>query len=305
MTQERLFTADLVATKRRQPSKAAKRRVAKAFDADALARICTAEDFSRYARRFDLAPGRYGQDRFYYYQDNGSPILAVAHLDTVQDNGACTVTQTAAGLLACSGALDDRLGAYVILELLPRLGIVCDWLLTTDEEIGRSTAADFAGLDDDKEYNWMIQFDRGGTDVVAYQYDSPELVELVEESGARVDIGSYSDICELDDLGCVGLNWGVGYQDYHSARSHAWLDDTFRMVARFEKFHRANADKHLAYDPFHAYDPFDWDKVDDEAQWVVAECGHEVNVNNDATYVLQHGVYVVCHNCGTADDAVA
>jgi hypothetical protein len=40
----------------------------------------------------------------------------------------------------------------------------------------------------------------------------------------------------MEHLGIKGLNWGVGYRDYHGPRSHAFLDDTFTMVARFLRF---------------------------------------------------------------------
>jgi hypothetical protein len=229
----------------KQPSKSLRASVSKAFDATMLKDICVRQDFSEYAKFVPLAPDKYNRDRFYWYQDNGSKILAVAHLDTVQASRECEVTSTAGGLLATSGALDDRLGAYVILEMLPALGIECDILLTTDEEMGASTAIEF---DTEKQYNWIIQFDRGGTDVVMYQYDTPELRALVGNAGAQVGHGSYSDIAVLDHLGCSAFNWGVGYQDYHSARAHAFLDDTFRMVARFCKFYRANAETFLPYD---------------------------------------------------------
>lgn len=224
-------------------------RVRNAFDPAMLADICTLDDFSRYGPKTLLDDkGR----RFYHHVDNGSNVLAVAHLDTVQRNNTCSIVDTAGGLLAVSGALDDRLGAYVILELLPALGITCDWLLTTDEEVGDSTAGEVGDLG--KDYNWMIQFDRGGTDVVMYDYETDALAALVEDSGARVGIGSYSDICMLEHLGCAGLNWGVGYEDYHSPRAHAWLEDTFRMVARFLRFHEANASTLLVHEPRLYYD---------------------------------------------------
>ena len=220
-------------------------RVREAFRPDVLARLCTLDDFSEYAVRTELPP-RDGRERFLHYRDNGSDVLAVAHLDSVQRDGTCTVVPTGAGPLAVSGTLDDRLGAYVILDLLPRLGVTTDWLLTTDEELGESTAAAF---DTDKDYHWMFQFDRGGTDVVLYDYERPELLELVEASGAKVGTGSFSDICELEHLGCAGFNWGVGYRDYHSPRAHVWLEDTFRMVSRFLRFHAANRSTALPHTP--------------------------------------------------------
>jgi hypothetical protein len=232
---------------------AAKRRLERVRDAfrpDDLIRICSQADFSDYAHRIDLPSWRMASGRevpsYFYYRDNGSPILAVAHLDHVQADGTCRVVDTLSGPLALSGALDDRLGAYVILELLPRLGITVDWLLTTNEEMGASTARDF--FVEHKSYNWMIEFDRGGTDVVMYQYESDEMRDLLRDVGARLGMGSYSDIADLGHLGCVGFNWGVGYEDYHSKRSHAWLEDTFSMVSKFLRFYAANAATHLPFD---------------------------------------------------------
>jgi hypothetical protein len=278
---------------RRQPSRAAKQRVRDAFDAEKLKHICVTWDFDEYGERIDLP----GKDRFFYYKDNGSDILAIAHLDSVQDDGTATVMETAAGLFVASGTLDDRLGAYVILELLPALGIKCDILLTTDEEIGQSTAIDFTP--EHKDYNWMFQFDRGGTDVVMYEYETKELVELVEASGARVGKGSFSDICMLDHLGCAGFNWGVGYQDYHSQRGHAWLEDTFRMVARFVKFYNKNADTLFPYESRYTW------ATSTESWWsrqelIVADCGHMIDVNDEDTFIeFDGGDLIVCDSCGT------
>ncbi len=290
-------------SKSKQPSKAAMGRVRKAFDADELKETCVTWDFTGHARRVELAPGVDGRERFYWHADNGSNILAVGHLDTVQDDRTCQVTDTAAGLLATSGGLDDRLGVYVILHMLPKLlGVKFDILLTTDEERGQSTAECF---DSDKTYDWIVQFDRGGTDVVMYDYETRELCELVEKSGARVGSGSFSDICCLEHLGCAGVNWGVGYRDYHSPRSHAWLEDTFRMVARFEKFYRANKDVHLHYEQR----PWDWWKGKDcddgmedgtrdgDSLIIEADCGHDVDIEDANDYVEMVGGFITCVPC--------
>lgn len=300
----------------RQPSKELKQKVVDAFNADSLADMCVRTDFSNFAELHELP----GYERFYYYQDNGSDILAIAHLDSVQSDVACQVTSTAGGWLATSGALDDRLGAYVILDLLPRLGIKCDILLTTDEESCRSTAQDF---DTGKNYNWMFQFDRGGTDVVMYEYETKELRGLVEDAGARVGVGSFSDICQLDHLGCAGFNWGVGYQDYHGPRSHAWLDDTFKMVARFVQFYDENATKKFSHHPQPKYKwnkdtsgawlyPKSDDLVDDappwspstnfgkiDPEWIAADCGHDVDIEDKTTYVEVDTFTIVCPSCAT------
>lgn len=233
--------------------------IREAFDFDALARVCAmheTEFAEQYGMEVTLAPesSRWPSwdeaadyPDFYAFRDNGAQILAVAHLDTVMPHAerAASFVDTAAGPVVFSGALDDRLGAYTILELLPRLGIGVDVLLTTGEEQGNSTAQHFAA---DKEYLWAIEFDRGGTDVVMYQYHDAETEDLVRDCGARVGHGSFSDIAYLDHLEVKAFNWGVGYRDYHGPRSHAFLEDYWQMLAYFVRFHDANADVYLPHE---------------------------------------------------------
>lgn len=290
----------------RQPSKSARDKVRAMFDPEMLAEMCTTWNFESYAKKVTLPNGSDGRERFYWHADNGSNVLAVAHLDTVQDDRSCQVVETAAGLLATSGALDDRLGVYVILDLLPKLGLQFDVLLTTDEERGQSTANEF---DTDKRYDWIIQFDRGGTDVVMYDYETRELCELIAACGATVGNGSFSDICELGHLRCAGFNWGVGYRDYHSARSHAWLEDTFRMVARFVKFHRANGTRRFDHEPWIgawwnddvALDDLGGDMPIEDECWIEADCGHDVDIANSSDYVEMDGGYVICNPCAGSE----
>jgi len=254
----------------RRSRNAAQRRLARvraAFDPAELKRICEMpqSEFTEYARRFELEPQHTWrgelQDNFYYFLDNNASSLAVAHLDHVQKDPTCHVLDTKDGPLALAGALDDRLGAYIILEMLPKLGIPVDILLTTNEEMGESTAQDF--ILEYKQYNWMIEFDRGGTDVVMYDYETPELCDLVKACGAKVGVGSFSDIAYLEHLGCAGFNWGVGYYDYHSKRSHAWLNDYFSMLAKFIKFYMDNADTFLEHTPKRRSSGFSYLLVDD------------------------------------------
>jgi hypothetical protein len=239
------------------PSKRDRRRAARvkaAFDGEALIRVCEMDEreFADYYQmsKWDCDQ-RWPADQF-YFKDNGSDILAVAHLDTVVDpiDRAAFITDSADGPVVLSGGLDDRLGAYIILELLPKLGLKFDWLLTLGEETGQSTAEFFAPGPDgpvDREYKWMIEFDRGGTDVVMYEFETAYIARLVRNCGARVGKGSFSDIAYLEHLGRKGFNWGVGYEDYHGPRGHAFLDDTLSMVTKFLRFHATNKNTTLPH----------------------------------------------------------
>lgn len=225
------------------------KKVEEAFSREAMSRICEMPERG-FAEAYDMDIYKVPQkapDDFFFYRDNGSNILAVAHLDTVglADERACHFVDTEGGPVVFSRALDDRLGATIILDILPKLGLNFDILLTVGEENGKSTAAFF---EPEKHYDWMIEFDRGGTDVVMYQYEDSQTIDLVKESGARVGDGIFSDISYMEHMGIKGFNWGVGYQDYHGPRAHAYLEDTFMMVAHFLKFYEANSETHLPHE---------------------------------------------------------
>lgn len=198
-------------------------------------------------------------DRF-FFKDNGSRILFIAHLDIVGKDHSVSFANTPAGPIVHSRTLDDRLGAYLGLHVLPAFGVEVDVLLTTGEELGQSTAAFFADwVGDGHRYDWMFQFDRAGTDVVAYDYDTMDLRDRVTAAGGKMGHGSFSDICYLDDLGIKGLNFGTGYRNEHTRRCHAYLEDTALMVETFLDFHAMNEDQHLPHVPAPALD--DWPTV--------------------------------------------
>ena len=253
-----------------------RRRARRAFDARRLVHCCTADDFSRYGTVTDLGHGDY-----YVHRDAGADILGVAHLDTVAGTKWCRFIDCGTDTIVRSPGLDDRLGVYVVTHLLPALGVKCDWLLTTGEEQGRSTAGEFFT---DKQYNWLFSFDRTGTDVVMYEYDNPTTREMVRSVGAPIGCGSFSDICFLEHLGCAGFNWGVGYHDYHSTRAYASLNDVFLQVGRFLAFYQQYKDEHV---PHSARSRWwgSWDQDADEecpvcdrmtfSEGVCLRCGYE------------------------------
>jgi hypothetical protein len=188
----------------------------------------------------------------YTFRDNGSNVLGVAHLDTVQEANWSKLIKVKRESVLLSPRLDDRLGVYIITSLLPKLGVNCDWLLTTGEEIGQSSAELFRT---DKHYKWAFQFDRAGCDAVLYHYEHKALKKLLRKAGFRIGQGSFSDISSLD-IGCSGINFGCGYRDAHSLTSHAFLSDTFRMVDKFRKFWLAYSETSLPYHPRDRYERY-------------------------------------------------
>lgn len=177
----------------------------------------------------------------YIHIDNGSCILAVCHLDTVELVGRSAPILTPLSITATG--TDDRLGAWVINEVLPDLGINVDILMTNYEETGKSTAALFEMKD---KYNWVVEFDRKGEDVVTYGIDSPIFLEAIKAEGFTVGHGSFSDICELDTKVCA-MNVGIGYENGHAADSTVSIPVLERQLIRFKAFYDAFRQKAFLY----------------------------------------------------------
>lgn len=175
--------------------------------------------------------------------DRGGDVLCVAHLDWVRFHKPSFSRR---GNTIYCGQLDDRLGAWVALDLLPALGVTTDILLTDSEEVGDSTAQFF---DPPKEYNWIAQFDRAGTDLVMYEYDCKSNRELLKQYGYKIGIGSFTDICWLNHLGVSGFNIGVGYYKQHTDKCHAILHETVTNARRFAEFWRDHKDTRIEAPP--------------------------------------------------------
>jgi len=230
-------------------------QVRQLFDIEKIREYCTSpsEFFFDQGKVKKISADEYShRERFLIHKDNDSPILAVAHLDTVamyrpeeldfnlfrveQDQGFSTIVQ--------SPNMDDRMGAYILLEILPKLGINADILLCDTEEIGMSTAADFYTK---KQYNWLFEFDRAGTDVVMYQYEDDTTRKLLEDNNFIVAQGAFSDICELERLGVKAFNFGTGYYRAHTNECFANLDDCAFMVSQFANFYHKLKDIKLPH----------------------------------------------------------
>lgn len=204
------------------------------------------------------------------FKDNGADILAVAHVDTVTFSGMFTWN---GGRYVGSGQFDDRLGVYVITELLPSLGLKYDILLCTDEESGASTAADFYS---DKQYNWIFEFDRKYDDVVLYQYWGTEWEEALKSVGFVIGQGSFSDINNLSQLGAKAVNIGVGYDNNcHSTSCKADLVMLRDQINKFLMFYEQYKDTYFPHDPeqprypagtskTYTYGKAGWDWTEDE-----------------------------------------
>lgn len=211
-----------------------------------LQKICRMpiKDFAKYGEKVSTKEG------LYFFQDNKAKILAIAHLDFVMGPLHFTTAKLHNDRRIFCPNLDDRLGVYAVTEYLNNLlKMKYDILLTTGEERMRSTAAYF--LQTQRNYNWMFSVDRAGTDSVTYQYKNIKLDALLAESGWRSSVGSYSDIVELEHLGCKGINFGAGYYLQHTENSYASEMDFLANMTKIKLFYDSNKDKVLEHLPLY------------------------------------------------------
>ena len=179
-----------------------------------------------------------GKGRQWILKKGTTPILAVAHADCTQKAAYVSdVIQHPMGNLVFYPKVDDRLGLFTFLHILPTLGIHPSILVTDHEEEGASTGREFAELIGAKHsWNWMVMFDRSGDDVVTYGYTSEETERLVASVGLENRHGAYSCISVMKDMGILGFNWGTGYENNHSLFGYFDLDVYIDMVLRFVEF---------------------------------------------------------------------
>lgn len=219
-------------------------KISKAFDLGEFSKVASMPDdgFNGYGET--TSKGNKDGDT-YIYQDNGSSVLGVAHLDTVQGASRASVIHVEGERVLICPKLDDRLGVYIITHVLPKLGINCDWLLTTGEESGNSSAEWFKT---EKAYNWAFSFDRAGDDAVLYHHDHKALRKALNKFGFRIGEGTFSDLSYLS-IGCSGVNIGCGYHNEHGIHAYALLSQTFSQIGLFKRLWLGHADKPLPYDP--------------------------------------------------------
>jgi hypothetical protein len=185
---------------------------------------------------------KYGDkvDDLLIFQDNGADVLAVAHLDVVLHNKQYRYKNDF--ILECP-QLDDRLGVAVILEWIKTIGKF-DILLCDDEEIGKSTGGVFLPP---RQYKYMVEFDRCGSDCVFYQYGKDTLEYSFIKAGWDVGFGSFSDISFMDHLGCQGINIGVGYHNPHSMKCYASMSELNTQLAKFAVWHQYEGKQRYDY----------------------------------------------------------
>jgi hypothetical protein len=275
----------------------------------------TKQLFSEIQDRYNLVDRR--QD--YIYIDNNSKILGVAHLDTVldgynrnisYDDFHCAYYPKTDQFVVQSISLDDRLGVFTLLETLPAHGLKFDILLTLDEEIGSTTAANFLT---DKKYNWIFSFDRRGLNPVLYQFNEANWKAALVENGYKIDYGSFSDIGSLEGLGCCAVNCGVAYNFEHTKDCHVVWGEYQQCVEDFKRFYQINKGIHFphtavgryggyGYSEWYGgdYEGYDWRTRGGTAYATTATTGRVINTALAITPKIKSDIQQGrrCTNCG-------
>lgn len=183
-------------------------------------------------RDYADSPGRY---KFIGDKSNPKSVLGVAHVDYVIW-GYPHFIEKGGDVCCLGGQVDDRVGVWMMLDVLPSL-LEFDILLTNDEEKCNSTASDFLqsfeweNYENPKNYNWCFSFDRRGTDAVIYNSDK-KFGNAVKKH-LILGRGTYSDIKELP---WNGVNVGSGYYGEHTDKAYVNLNHLWSQVQKFLGF---------------------------------------------------------------------
>jgi hypothetical protein len=224
-----------------------------------LKNICTLDEDKLKNHLKVVRPNLKDHGTYLYSESPDAKVLAVAHMDVHNVLGAqFRLVKDENTTVILHPSLDDRLGIFAILYLFPQYGIATDILLTTDEECCVSTASEFVN-DCKKDYNWIVELDRAGEDFVMYNYDDDkEIIHDLKSVGFQLGLGSYSDICEMEELGVSAFNMGIGYHFQHTPQCCVILRELARQLRKLKNFYDEFKDKAYAhvYDPATAYSRF-------------------------------------------------
>jgi hypothetical protein len=235
--------------------------------------------FEQFSSFGNYVQGSKSEDNRRIFIDNGSSILFVAHLDTVLP--PMFKKQTAKRLYATG--LDDRLGCLLAYELGTELQ--ADILLTDNEEKCRSTAR----FHTCKDYNWIVEFDRAGNDVVTYDRDNPVFLQRLSDYW-KIGVGSYSDITDLQTKVCC-FNLGTGIKNGHYKSCSVDIKTLKKQLAKFRAFYAKYVDTKFVADDIP-------EPIYSNSVQYGAYDKHEVCelCNNDNQVELVHG-YLICETC--------
>ena len=157
----------------------------------------------------------------FIYAEGTVPVLLVGHYDTVAEspryikNDDGVLSGMMNGRPHQLGA-DDRAGIYAILETIRNHH--CHVLFTGGEERGGIGAEAFTRSEIKPAVNYVLQFDRkGSNDAVYYWAENEDFEKFIADRGWKKAEGTYTDIVDLCPyLGVMGVNLSIGYKNEHT-----------------------------------------------------------------------------------------
>lgn len=162
----------------------------------------------------------------YVYVKNESPLVLVAHIDTVRHSNKVDIKITDNVISNSRGILgaDDRAGVYMLLNVYSYVkevgGIVPQFLFTNFEESFGVGVSKFIKHDHLNKENvkFFIEADRLGRDQYVNYHSLPDvLAKFVESFGYKHAHGSYSDIHNLTAAYKIpSVNISAGYYFQHT-----------------------------------------------------------------------------------------
>lgn len=195
----------------------------------------------------------------YIYAEGNSPVMLIAHIDTVKNPTPFIGYDTEKQIIFnsdiektvnyCGIGADDRAGVIAILEIMkdfkPHI------LFTDGEETGCCGARDFiTDFKEMKNINLLIELDRKGSkDCIFYKGDgNDDLIKYIEGFGFEKAYGSYTDICVLAPAWKIGgVNLSVGYYDNHSEYEILKLNELNSTIEKVKNILRNPPDKKFDY----------------------------------------------------------
>lgn len=252
----------------------------------------------------------------YIMAEGEIPICLIAHMDTVGDNHAYPPDMTLYDpdqdiFHVVSGCtLDDRLGIYIILNILS-VGYKPSIIFTDLEECGGIGAKELV-----KKFpicpfkiNFMIELDRQGyNDAVYYTCGNKEFQEYINSFGFETQIGTFTDclvIGEAWDIAAVNLSCGYNWEHTIYEYAHmTWAEETENKVIEI-------LSQDYTYLPIYSYDKkiptyyyrnlSTTGSEGEEIPFAIDTCvlcGKEIQNYNDAIYYnCKDYNYCICNEC--------
>lgn len=183
----------------------------------------------------------------FLYAEGETPVLLVAHLDTVHSERPSIICRSEEGryIMSPQGiGGDDRCGVYMILQTIQNAR--CHVLFCEDEEIGGRGAKAFEAAGIKADVNYIVEMDRrGNNDAVFYNCNNPEFTEFVCSFGFREAIGSFSDISIVAPyLKTAAVNISAGYYNEHRPQEIIDSDAMHHNIERITRMVQTPTEKY-------------------------------------------------------------